>query len=67
MFQNGITYTGAMSGDVYVWKEHTLTRLVQKAHNGPVFALFTTLRDGLIVSGAKERAYVTEGVFLVEI
>ena len=66
MFQNGITYTGAMSGDVYVWKEHTLTRLVQKAHNGPVFALFTTLRDGLIVSGAKERAYVTTDDFLLE-
>lgn len=50
-----MTYTGAMNGDIYVWKEHTLARLVQRAHNGPVFALFTTLRDGLIVSGAKER------------
>lgn len=43
-----------MSGDVYVWKDHTLMRLVQKAHTGPVFTMFTTLRDGLIVTGGKE-------------
>ncbi|KAJ8309461.1 hypothetical protein KUTeg_014335 [Tegillarca granosa] len=49
-----LTYTGAMSGDVYVWKDHTLMRLVQKAHTGPVFTMFTTLRDGLIVTGGKE-------------
>ena len=53
-FQNNVTYTGAMSGDVYVWQDNTLTRLVQKAHNGPVFTMFTTLRDGLIVTGGKE-------------
>ncbi|KAL5008221.1 hypothetical protein ScPMuIL_013802 [Solemya velum] len=51
---NQLTYTGAMSGDVYVWKEHTLLRLVQKAHTGPVFCMFTTIRDGLIVTGGKE-------------
>ncbi|XP_060573407.1 echinoderm microtubule-associated protein-like 6 [Ruditapes philippinarum] len=51
---NNVTYTGAMSGDVYVWKDNTLQRLVQKAHNGPVFTMFTTLRDGLIVTGGKE-------------
>ncbi|XP_046338524.1 echinoderm microtubule-associated protein-like 6 isoform X1 [Haliotis rufescens] len=51
---NNLTYTGAMSGDVYVWKDTTLTRLVQKAHNGPVFSMYTTLRDGLIVTGGKE-------------
>ena len=55
--QNGVTYTGAMSGDVYVWKEHTLARIVSKAHNGPIFTMYTTLRDGLIVTGAKERRY----------
>jgi hypothetical protein len=44
-----------MSGDVYVWRDHTLTRVVSKAHNGPVFSMHTTLRDGLIVTGAKER------------
>ncbi|XP_013391678.1 echinoderm microtubule-associated protein-like 6 [Lingula anatina] len=52
---NNLTYTGAMSGDVYVWKDNTLLRLVNKAHNGPVFTMFTTLRDGLIVTGGKEK------------
>ncbi|XP_050404782.1 echinoderm microtubule-associated protein-like 6 [Patella vulgata] len=51
---NSVTYTGALSGDVYVWKENQLIRLVQKAHTGPVFSMFTTLRDGLIVTGGKE-------------
>ncbi|CAG5133153.1 unnamed protein product, partial [Candidula unifasciata] len=51
---NNVTYTGAMSGDVYVWQESNLLRIVQKAHTGPVFAMFTTLRDGLIVTGGKE-------------
>ena len=50
-----MTYTGTMSGDVYVWKENILVRVVQKAHNGPVFSMFTTLRDGLIVTGGKEK------------
>ncbi|ESO87658.1 hypothetical protein LOTGIDRAFT_166239 [Lottia gigantea] len=53
-YLNSLTYTGALSGDVYVWKENTLIRLVQKAHTGPVFSMFTTLRDGLIVTGGKE-------------
>ena len=44
-----------MSGDVYVWKHHTLTRVVQRAHQDAVFTLYTTLKDGLIVSGGKER------------
>ena len=53
--QNNMTYTGSMSGDVYVWHEHRVQRIVSKAHNGPVFSMYTTLRDGLIVTGAKER------------
>ena len=52
--QNNVTFTGAMSGDVYVWRDATLERLVQKAHTGPVFSMFTTLRDGFIVTGGKE-------------
>jgi microtubule-associated protein-like 6 len=44
-----------MSGDVYLWKDNKLARVVHKAHTGPVFSLYTTLRDGLIVSGGKER------------
>nr|CAB3242507.1 echinoderm microtubule-associated protein-like 6 [Phallusia mammillata] len=50
-----LTFTGAMNGDVYVWKKHILSRTVAKAHAGPVFSMFTTLRDGLIVTGGKEK------------
>ncbi|XP_031213616.1 echinoderm microtubule-associated protein-like 5 isoform X5 [Mastomys coucha] len=46
---------GTISGDVCVWKDHILCRVVARAHNGPVFAMYTTLRDGLIVTGGKER------------
>lgn len=53
-----MTYTGAISGDVYVWQDSSLTRVVTKAHNGPVFAMFTTLRDGLLVTGGKEISLV---------
>ena len=62
VFQNNVTFTGAMSGDVYVWKDNMLVRLVDKAHNGPVFSMFTTLRDGLIVTGAKEKRYSNQGI-----
>uniref|UniRef100_A0A3P8UJA0 Uncharacterized protein n=1 Tax=Cynoglossus semilaevis TaxID=244447 RepID=A0A3P8UJA0_CYNSE len=49
-FQNNLTFTGTISGDVCVWKEHVLVRIVAKAHTGPVFTMYTTLRDGLISS-----------------
>ncbi|XP_029706344.1 echinoderm microtubule-associated protein-like 6 isoform X7 [Takifugu rubripes] len=52
---NNLTFTGAVNGDVYVWREHFLVRVVAKAHSGPVFTMYTTLRDGLIVTGGKER------------
>uniref|UniRef100_A0A8C8C7S4 Echinoderm microtubule-associated protein-like 5 n=1 Tax=Oncorhynchus tshawytscha TaxID=74940 RepID=A0A8C8C7S4_ONCTS len=52
---NNLTFTGTISGDVCVWKEHILVRVVAKAHTGPVFTMYTTLRDGLIVTGGKER------------
>ncbi|XP_023384633.1 echinoderm microtubule-associated protein-like 5 [Pteropus vampyrus] len=54
-FQNNLTFTGTISGDVCVWKDHILCRIVARAHNGPVFAMYTTLRDGLVVTGGKER------------
>ncbi len=44
-----------MSGDVFLWKDVTLSRVIEKAHHGPVFSMFTTLSDGLIVTGAKEK------------
>ncbi len=56
--QNNVTFTGAMSGDVYVWRDTALIRMVQGAHRGPVFSIYTTLRDGLIVTGAKEKQCV---------
>nr|XP_036847784.1 echinoderm microtubule-associated protein-like 5 isoform X5 [Manis javanica] len=52
---SNLTFTGTISGDVCVWKDHVLCRIVARAHNGPVFAMYTTLRDGLIVTGGKER------------
>lgn len=55
LHQNNLTFTGAINGDVYVWREHFLVRVVAKAHSGPVFTMYTTLRDGLIVTGGKER------------
>jgi len=57
-----LTFTGAMNGDVYVWKRHVLARTVARAHAGPVFTLYTTLRDGLIVSGGKEKLTKDGGV-----
>uniref|UniRef100_A0A1I8FIS4 WD_REPEATS_REGION domain-containing protein n=1 Tax=Macrostomum lignano TaxID=282301 RepID=A0A1I8FIS4_9PLAT len=63
---NGVTYTGAMSGDVFVWQEHRLIRLVEKAHQGPVFSLYTTLKDGLIVSGGKEKGGKSSGGLIGE-
>ncbi|XP_061084047.1 echinoderm microtubule-associated protein-like 6 isoform X1 [Conger conger] len=52
---NNLTFTGAINGDVFVWRDHFLVRVVAKAHTGPVFTMYTTLRDGLIVTGGKER------------
>ncbi|XP_048842779.1 echinoderm microtubule-associated protein-like 6 isoform X2 [Brienomyrus brachyistius] len=52
---NNLTFTGAINGDVYVWRDHLLARVVAKAHTGPVVSMYTTLRDGLIVTGGKER------------
>ncbi|XP_041920805.1 echinoderm microtubule-associated protein-like 6 isoform X3 [Alosa alosa] len=52
---NNLTFSGAINGDVYVWRDHFLVRVVAKAHTGPVFTMYTTLRDGLIVTGGKER------------
>lgn len=48
-----------MSGDVYVWVGTNLTRIVGQAHSGPVFTMYTTLKDGLIVTGGKEKECVT--------
>lgn len=35
-----LVFTGATTGDVYVWKEPLLLKTV-KAHDGPVFTMFS--------------------------
>ena len=46
-----------MSGDVYIWSGNSLSRVVKNVHSGPVFAMFTTVKDGLIVTGGKDKGY----------
>jgi echinoderm microtubule-associated protein-like 5 len=53
--QENVTYTGSMTGDIFVWKDIVLTRVINNAHNGPIFSMYTSLFDGCIVTGAKER------------
>lgn len=45
-----------MGGDILIWKDNVLLRKV-KAHQGPIFSIYTSLFDGCIVTGAKERKY----------
>ena len=40
-----------------MWAGNVLSRVVTDAHTGPVFAMYTSLEDGLIVSGGKETRY----------
>lgn len=35
-----LVFSGAATGDVYIWKEPLLLKTV-KAHDGPVFAMFS--------------------------
>ncbi|KAG7239785.1 hypothetical protein INR49_028372 [Caranx melampygus] len=51
--RNNLTFTGAINGDM--WCDHFLLRVVAKAHTGPVFTMYTILRDGLIITSSKER------------
>lgn len=53
-----------MSGDIYIWNTHNLTRIVKNVHSGPVFTMFTTVKDGLIVTGGKEKGYETSFLLL---
>jgi len=53
---NNATFTGAMNGDVFIWSANSLSRLVKHVHSGPVFTMFTTVRDGLIVTGGKDKS-----------
>ena len=37
-----------------MWAGNVLSRVITDAHTGPIFAMYTCLEDGLIVSGGKE-------------
>ena len=39
--------------------------VISNAHNGPIFTIYTTLTDGCIVSGAKEKKYVLNFMFII--
>ena len=47
-----------MNGDVYIWSVTKLARIVSQVHSGPVFTMYTTLKDGLVLTGGKDRGYV---------
>jgi hypothetical protein len=53
--QDNVTYTGSMGGDIFIWKDNVLVRTVSRAHQGPIFSMYTCLFDGCIVTGAKEK------------
>ncbi|CAF1210286.1 unnamed protein product [Rotaria sordida] len=46
------TYTGSMTGLVFIWHVNTLERTIN-AHTGPIFSMFSS--DNCIVTGAKEK------------
>ena len=54
-----------MSGDVFVWVGSNLTRIVRQVHSGPIFTMYTTLKDGLVVTGGKEKECVLKIKFLI--
>ncbi|XP_024149583.1 echinoderm microtubule-associated protein-like 6 isoform X1 [Oryzias melastigma] len=45
-----ITYSGALNGDVYVWKGLNLIRTVQSAHGAGIFSLFSC-EEGFATGG----------------
>lgn len=51
-----VTYTGSGNGDIFVWKENILIKIIQNAHKGPIFTIYTTITDGCIVTGGKEKS-----------
>lgn len=56
--QDNVAYTGSTNGEIFIWKENVLINLIPDAHTGPIFTIYTTLTDGCIVTGAKERKYL---------
>ena len=56
--QNDVTFTGSISGDVFMWKGHILSKVIERAHTGPVFAMYSSIKENKIISGGKERRQV---------
>jgi hypothetical protein len=44
-----------MIGAVFIWKDNVLIRLIPDAHQGPIFTMYTSLFDGYILTGSKEK------------
>ncbi|XP_036927720.1 echinoderm microtubule-associated protein-like 1 isoform X6 [Acanthopagrus latus] len=57
--ENGDAITGDSSGNILVWGKGTnrISHVIQGAHEGSIFAL-STLRNGTLVSGGKDRRLV---------
>lgn len=58
LLQDDVTFTGAISGDIYVWKGPILAHVVERAHSGPIFAMSCCLGKSRILSAGKERGSV---------
>ncbi|KAM3595114.1 uncharacterized protein V6R79_018202 [Siganus canaliculatus] len=58
--ENGDAITGDSSGNILVWGKGTnrISHAIQGAHEGSIFAL-STLRNGTLVSGGKDRRLVS--------
>ncbi|CAF2961159.1 unnamed protein product [Rotaria sp. Silwood2] len=50
------TYTGSMTGLVFIWRFNALERTI-KAHRGPIFSMFSS--DNCLITGAKEKPSLT--------
>ncbi|PWA16263.1 hypothetical protein CCH79_00004394 [Gambusia affinis] len=58
--ENGDTITGDSSGNILVWGKGTnrISRVIQGAHEGSIFAV-CMLRNGALVSGGKDRRLIS--------
>eukprot|EP00698_Gefionella_okellyi_P014107 TRINITY_DN389_c0_g1_i1.p1 TRINITY_DN389_c0_g1~~TRINITY_DN389_c0_g1_i1.p1 ORF type:complete len:769 (-),score=209.02 TRINITY_DN389_c0_g1_i1:235-2541(-) len=48
----GETLTGTFGGEVYIWANRNLSRIIPKVSNGPVYSVFT--RGSSILTGGKD-------------
>ena len=54
-----------MLGDIYIWKDNVMIRAILRAHEGPIFTMYTSLFDGCIVTGSKEKKYKIKWIALL--